>query len=298
MTRRDVTKTGIAAAGAVVLGAVGAGARPARRGVTLPSEGKLRKACLYSMLPENLSPVDRMRLAKRCGFEGLEVPPVGEAEAREMRSAADAAGIALHSIIYGGWDAPLSSADAATIQRGQRQVEQALRSAKIMGCENILLVPAVVDAKTSYADAYTRSQRNIRPLIPLAERLRVMILIEEVWNNFLLSPLEFARYVDEFRSPWVQAYFDVGNVVKFAWPEQWIRVLGKRIKKVHLKDFRRGNNEFTQLGDGDVDWAEVRRAFNEVGWAGYETTELGGGDEAYLRDVSNRVDRIFAGTLA
>jgi len=164
----------------------------------------------------------------------------------------------------------------------------------------VLLVPAVVDPATSYGDAWRRSQRVIRErLLPLAKDLRVAIAVEEVWNKFLLSPLEFARYVDELDSPWLKAYFDVGNVVFYGYPQDWIRTLGPRILKVHLKDFKldRPNGRFTwtNLGEGDIDWPAVGRAFADVGYQGFFTTELSPGDAQYLKDVSGRVDRILAG---
>ena len=126
-----------------------------------------------------------------------------------------------------------------------------------------------------------------------------MIAVEEVWNKFLLSPLEFARYVDEFDSPWVRAYFDVGNVVIHAFPQDWIRTLGSRIVKVHIKDFNfdRKNRRFafTNIGEGDIDWPEVRKALAEIKYTGFITTEIGGGDEAYLKDVVARLDKFLAG---
>ncbi len=172
-----------------------------------------------------------------------------------------------------------------------------LHNAKLWGADAVLLVPAVVNPQTSYHDAWTRSQAQIRKLIPLAAELGVTIAVEEVWNKFLLSPLEFVRYIDEFKSPWVQAWFDVGNVVLYGYPQDWIRTLGKRIVKVHLKDFKREHEcyKWVNLGEGDVDWAEVRKAFQEIGYAGSATTELEAGDEAYLRDVSRRVDRLLLG---
>jgi hexulose-6-phosphate isomerase len=133
----------------------------------------------------------------------------------------------------------------------------------------------------------------------MAHDLRVVIAVEEVWNKFLLSPLEFARYVDDFESPSLRAYFDVGNVVLYAYPQDWIRTLGSRIAKIHLKDFAfdRPNGRFIwkNLGEGDIDWPEVRRALNEIGYAGYVTTEVAGGDRAYLKDLAGRVDRFLAG---
>ncbi len=124
-----------------------------------------------------------------------------------------------------------------------------------------------------------------------------MIGIEEVWNKFLLSPLEMNTYVSEFRSPWVKTWFDIGNVVLYGYPQDWIRTLGKGIVKVHLKDFKRKQDGYSwvNLGDGDVDWAAVRDAFAEIGYSGSVIAELTGGDEAYLRDVSSRIDRLLLG---
>lgn len=170
-----------------------------------------------------------------------------------------------------------------------------LQNASLWGADAVLLVPAVVNPQTSYQDAWTRSQTNIRTLIPLAEKLNVVIAIEEVWNDFLLSPLEMARYIDEFHSPWIKVWFDVGNVVLYGYPQDWIRTLGKRIVKVHLKDFKREHDGYAwvNLGDGDVDWSAVRNAFAETGYTGSAIVELEAGDEAYLRDVSSRVDRLL-----
>ena len=120
-----------------------------------------------------------------------------------------------------------------------------------------------------------------------------MIGMEEVWNKFLLSPLEMARYVDEFESPWVKAYLDVGNMLFYGFPQDWIRTLGPRIVRVHVKDFKldRGKGQFfwKNLGEGDVDWPEVRKALADVGYEGWVTTEISGGDAAYLKDVVARL---------
>jgi hexulose-6-phosphate isomerase len=179
-------------------------------------------------------------------------------------------------------------------------METSLRNAALWGAGAVLLVPAVVDATTSYRDAYTRSQRVIRErLLPMAQSLKVTIAVEEVWNKFLLSPIEFARYVDEFESPSLRAYFDVGNVVLYAFPQDWIRTLASRIVRIHLKDFNfdRPNGRFTwkAIGEGDIDWIEVRRALDDIHYAGFVTTEVNGGDAAYLTEVAQRVDRFLAG---
>jgi L-ribulose-5-phosphate 3-epimerase len=152
-----------------------------------------------------------------------------------------------------------------------------------------------VTETVSYGQAYQRSQENIRKLIPTATDLNVTIAVENVWNKFLLSPLEFARYVDEFANPIVRAYFDVGNVILFGFSQDWIRTLGKRLVRIHLKDFKRQGSQWTNLLDGDVNWKEVKKALDEVGYSGYLTPELGGGDEAYLTDLSKRIDKILQG---
>ena len=192
------------------------------------------------------------------------------------------------------WKYPLSSSDPDVVEKSLTGMRTSLHNAKLWGADAVLLVPAVVNPQTSYRDAWTRSQAQIRKLIPLAEELKVVIAIEEVWNKFLLSPLEMAKYIDEFHSPWVQAWFDVGNVVLYGYPQDWIRTLGKRIVKVHLKDFKRKENGYAwvNLGDGDVDWPAARQAFAEIGFSGSATVELEPGDETYLRDVSRRVDRL------
>jgi hexulose-6-phosphate isomerase len=161
----------------------------------------------------------------------------------------------------------------------------------------VLLVPAVVNPETGYRDAMERSQRNIRRLLPLARELNVIIGLENVWNKFLLSPVEFAAYVDSFKSPYVRAYFDVGNIGLYGYPQDWIRTLGKRIVKIHLKDFsfRKNVAVFVALREGDINWPAVYKSLAEIGFSGMATCELPGGDEAYLREVGRRVDRILSG---
>jgi len=262
----------------------------------------IRKSTLISMLPKEGSYAERFAIAREAGFEAIEMRTITrEEEAKEIREASQKTGLRVHSVMNEDhWRLPLSSSDPDVVNRSVQGMETSFKNAVLWGADTVLLVPAVVDAKTSYRDAWTRSQRVIRErLLPAARDAKVIIAVEEVWNKFLLSPLEFARYVDEFESPWVRAYFDVGNVVIYAFPQDWIRTLGSRIVKIHLKDFNfdRSNGRFTwkNLGEGDIDWPEVRRALTEIGYAGYVTTELAGGDAAYLKDVSSRVDRFLAG---
>ncbi len=264
-----------------------------------PAPLPIKKGVLLDMMPDNLSYADRFKLARAVGFEVVQAPTEPEErKAEEIKKAADSANIRIDSVMnMDHWKYPLSSSDSAVVEKSLAGMRTSLHNAKLWGSDAVLLVPAVVNPQTSYRDAWTRSQREIRKLIPLAEDLKVEIAIEEVWNRFLLSPLEMATYIDEFHSPWIKAWFDVGNVLLYGYPQDWIRTLGKRIVKVHLKDFKRKEDGYAwvNLGDGDVDWAAVRQAFAEIGYAGSAVTELEKGDEAYLRDVSSRVDRLVLG---
>src|SRR5271157_1361531 len=302
-SRRDFLKVSVGAACAAPLASLGPAATSlaATAPVPAPANGRIKKAVQIYMLPKELSYADRFKLAGDVGFEGVEGQTMEDPKvAEEIIKASEDAKVPIHSVMnMAHWKNPLSSNDPAVVQKSLDGMRTSLHNAKLWGAETVLLVPGVVNAETSYQDDWTRSQKNIRTLIPLAEELKVIICIEEVWNKFLLSPLEMAKYVDEFKSPWIKQYFDVGNVVIFGYPQDWIRTLGKRFRKVHLKDFKvltKGFSpfqaEFVNLGDGDIDWAAVRQAFAEVGYAGWATTELDPGDETYLRDVAKRVDRL------
>jgi len=256
---------------------------------------KWYKALKIGMLPGNLSDAEKFKLAKKCGFDGIDGEPINDLNAaREQGKLAREAGVPIHGLVFGGWHAPFSDPNPEVIKKGLEGMKTALRCANAMGAGTVLLVPAIVNENVGYGDAYKRSQEHIRTLVPLAEEMKVVIAIENVWNKFLLSPLEFARYVDEFQSPWVRAYFDVGNVIIHGYAQDWIRTLGKRIIKIDLKDFKRKGYEWTNLLDGDVSWPEVCRALDDVGYEGYMTAELSGGNEAHLTDIAKRIDRIFA----
>src|SRR6266436_5495331 len=305
-SRREFVKSTVTVACSTGLGVCGVAellaASPASSGVLAtppPAPLPIKKGVLLEMLPAKLSCADRMKMARDVGFEVIQAPTTpDEHEAEEIKKAADGANIRIDSVMnMDHWKYPLSSSEPAAVEKSLTGMRTSLHNAKLWGSDAVLLVPAVVNPQTSYRDAWTRSQQQIRKLIPLAEDLKIVIAIEEVWNKFLLSPLEMATYIDEFHSPWVKAWFDVGNVLLYGYPQDWIRTLGKRIVKVHLKDFKRKEDGYAwvNLGDGDADWAAVRQAFAEIGYAGSAVTELEKGDEAYLRDVSSRVDRLVLG---
>jgi len=257
----------------------------------------MKKGLVYSMLPTTLSHLDRCKLAREVGFDLVQAPTTPDQHtAEEMKAAADNAGLRIDSVMnMDHWDYPLSASDPAVVEKSLSGMRTSLHNAKLWGSDVVLLVPAVVNAQTSYRDAWTRSQAQIRKLLPLASELKVVIGIEEVWNKFLLSPLEMQSYIKEFNSPWIKAWFDIGNVLLYGYPQDWIRTLGKSIVKLHIKDFKREKDgyKWVNLGDGDIDWPEIRKALAEIGYAGSAIVELEGGDEAYLRDVSHRLDRLL-----
>jgi L-ribulose-5-phosphate 3-epimerase len=306
-SRREFLKasaTGICAAG--LGGSVGCSVFPTAGTLTsatgageAASPLPIKKGVLLEMVPAKLSYADRFKMVRDVGFEVVQAPTTpDEHSAEEIKKAADGAGVRIDSVMnMDHWKYPLSSSDPAVVEKSLAGMRTSLHNAKLWGSDAVLLVPAVVNAQTSYRDAWTRSQKEIRKLIPLAEEMKVVIAIEEVWNKFLLSPLEMGKYISEFQSPWIQAWFDVGNVVLYGYPQDWIRTLGKSIVKVHLKDFKRKEDGYAwvNLGDGDVDWPAVRQAFGDIGYSGSAVVELSGGDESYLRDVSRRVDRLLLG---
>jgi len=267
----------------------------------------IRMAVEYSMLPENLSIAQRFQLAKDCGYEQIECPTeADQATAEAMKNASEEVGLPIHSVMnMDHWKYPFTSSDPAVVEKSLEGARTSIRNAHLWGASTVLLVPGVVNAQTSYKDAYVRSQAAVRKLIPLAEELNVILALEEVWNKFLLSPLEFAHYIDEYNSRHVRAYFDVGNVVLYGYPQDWIRTLGKRIVKLHIKDFmfQRGKSggdsiaRWVSPGDGDIDWIAVHAALEEIGYQGTATLELNSGDADYLKDMRRRFALILSGEM-
>jgi len=246
--------------------------------------------------------LDQFKAVKAAGFDGVEANSHMKQE--EVVEARDATGLQIPSVCCSThWDKPVSDPDPAVRAAGLAGLQQALRDAKRYGATSILFVPGVVKKEVAYSDAYRRSQEEIRKALPLAEELGVKIALENVWNQFLLSPLEAARYVDEFNSPWIGWHFDVGNIVNYGWPEQWIRILNQRILKVHLKEFsrKRRNDEGLWKGfdveflKGDDDWPAVMKALDEIGYHGWVIAEQGGADSPEgLKKLSGEIDRILA----
>ncbi|MCZ6836234.1 MAG: sugar phosphate isomerase/epimerase [Planctomycetota bacterium] len=263
----------------------------------------IKKAVKIGMVQGDLSLQAKFQLLMDLGFDGIELDSPNDLDVEEVIAARDATNIDIHGVVCSThWQYPLSHADESVRAKCVAGMTTALHDAKAYGSTSVLLVPAVVNKTISYAQAWDLSIQEIHKLVPLAEELDIQIAFENVWNQFLLSPLEAARYVDEFDSKHVGWYFDVGNVINYGWPEQWIEILGDRIFKLDIKEYSRTkrNDEGLWKGfgvdllKGDCDWPSVMAALDKIGYSGWATAEIRGGDEARLREIAQRMDTIFA----
>jgi len=229
--------------------------------------------------PGDMTTADALSLAKTIGFESFEVCvgldgpvslDVSEADVLAIRRHATKVGIELSSIGCGlGWDYAMTSPDSKIRERGKDALLKVLQIAQWLGVDSVLTVPGGVTPDTSYDVAIENALTSIQDLTPSAEKFKVCIAVENVWNKFLLSPVEMRDFIDQFESEYVGAFFDIGNVVLYGYPEQWIRILGKRIRMIHAKDFRATSGTmdgFVMLMEGDVNWPEVVAALRDVGY--------------------------------
>jgi hexulose-6-phosphate isomerase len=262
----------------------------------------IRKAVNLNMIKGSPT-LAQFEMAKEAGFDGLELNRPDALPIDELIKAREATGLKFAGIICTThWGKPLTHNDPAVREQGMRGLKLALQEAGELGCERLLLVPGVVNKEVSYADAWSRSMSAIKEAALFAEKAKCKIAVENVWNQFLLSPLEAARFVDEIGSPWVGWHFDIGNVITFGWPEQWIRTLGKRILNLHIKEYSRkkrdaegfGKGFNVELGEGDVGWPDVMKALDEIGYDGWGIAEVPGGDATRLKFLAERMDKLFA----
>ena len=236
----------------------------------------MKKAMTLGSLPPDKSLQEKFQLAADAGRDGLELTGVNEeAQAEEARKAAEAAGIEICDLMATThWKLPLSSTDEAVRVEAVKGIEQSLLAAKAAGTDTILVVPGVVDEQNRYHAALELAAKSIRELLPMAEELGVCMALENVWNKFLLSPVEMRDFIDQFGSDCVKAYFDVGNILLYGYPVHWIEVLGERIVRVHVKDFDTEKRQFVPLLSGSVDFPRVVNALRGVGYHGWLTAEL------------------------
>ena len=281
-SRRTFLKQATAslAAGSLLspLTASGSGTSKAR-----PLSG-IKKAVKYQMITEKVPVLDKFKMLKDAGFAGTEIHYRTKVDPKEIRKAIDATGVQVHGFLNSSRD----------------ELKDSIDQAKYYGGTSVLVVAGRVDQDNPYDVVYQQQQAKLRKNLPYAEKQGIKLLVENVWNNFLLSPLEMARFIDELESPAAGVYFDVGNVVRFGWPDQWIRILGPRIVKLDIKEYSRKKQKDeglwkgfqVEITEGDCNWPEVRKALQDIGYTqGWATAEVKGGDRQRLQDISERMDR-------
>ncbi len=257
-----------------------------------------------------------MELAKDAGYDGLELAldehglvsmDSTEEDLAKVKAMAEEVGIELYSVACGlYWTYNYTSANTENVARAKEITKKQLWVASKLGCDTILVVPGAVEVAfdpgevVEYDVAYNRALEALRELAPVAEELKVSIGVENVWNRFLLSPMEMADFIDKVGNDYVGAYFDVGNVLFSGYPEHWIKILNKRIKKVHFKDYRRKAGDlhgFVDLLAGDVNWPAVMAQFASIGYDGWVSAEMlppyTHYPEAILYNTSFAMDKIL-----
>lgn len=263
---------------------------------TLPQAGKrIYTSVKWGMIEHPGSVLEKFQLCKGLGYTGMElISPVDGFTIEEINAASEATGMPVHGVVdMKHWDVRLSSPDEAVRDQAVDHVRQAIEDCHAMGGFSVLLVPGKVNGEgETHEDVWARSIVGIRQVLDTASKLGVRVLIENVWNGFCETPEQLRDYLDEIDSPWVGAYFDIGNVRKFSPSEEWIKVLGSRIVKLDVKDWGTQNG-FCKIGDGDVNWQAVRQALGDIQFAGWCTAEVQGGGIDELRDIHSRMTKVL-----
>jgi len=276
--RHFIQSTGLALAGTVLPG-LGASSTA----LSAAPEDRIRKAVSWGMVREQGSTEEKFQMLKEVGFEGGEINTTAIKDPQEFIQASQKSGIPIHGLSGAGAELSASVEWAAAVGA------------------NTVLYGVRANPKTSLLKQYRESQETIRAAIPVAETKQVRILVENVWATFLIEPMGMARYIDEINSPWVQAYFDVGNVMRWGWPQHWIEVLGKRIGKIHIKEYslkiamKEGMSKGFALpiGEGAIDWALVREGLKEIGFRNWATAEVSGGDRQRLAEIAQQMNKVL-----
>jgi L-ribulose-5-phosphate 3-epimerase len=309
MASNQVTRRGFVrgVAGAVAAAGVIAGGGTVARGMDIDEpkpagKAKWRKAMMFDLVGVGGSLEQRFAACRAAGFDGVEIStPVATLKHEEVLAAKAKTGIEIHGVCDAvHWQKRLSDPSEAVRAEGQAGLQQAIKDCHEFGGTTVLLVPGkVTNPDTeSYEQVWSRSQEEIRKAIPLAKEKNVKIAVEVVWNGFWTKPEQMAQYLDEINEPGggaaVGGYLDLGNVVKFGVPaSQWVKVLNKRILKLHIKGYSH-QKQWVNIGDGDEDWPEIVKALDEVGYKGWATAEVWARSIDELNDVSKRLDRVLA----
>jgi len=295
MDRREFTKSTAMASALIATGTL-----PGFSNVIKPASRELKKGIMWGSIGVGKTIMEKFKFARDAGFDGVEV--MSHLNRAEVLKATEVTGLPVLSVCGElHWKYLLSDPDPEIREQGLTALKLTLQDASAYGTDAVLLVPGRVTESMTYDECWLRSTEEIKKALPLAEKLQVRIGIENVWNNFLLSPMEAATYVDQFKSPSVGFYFDCGNILNYGWPEQWIKILSNRITRVHIKEFSRkiADEQGKRAGfgvkllEGDVNWTAVMKALDDIGYHGWTTIEQSGGDTPEgLADLCERLKKI------
>lgn len=297
MNRRQFSKSTLMASALISSASL-----PGFSSLITPSARTLKKGIMWGSIGVGKTIMEKFQAAKEAGFDGVE--PMSHLDRKEVLAARDSTGLIIASVCGElHWKYPLSDPDPKIRELGVEALKVTIEDASVYGADSVLLVPGIVNETVSYDQCWNRCIEEIGKVLPMAEKLKVKIALENVWNNFLISPMEAASYIDKFKSPYIGSYFDCGNILVYGWPEQWIKILDKRLAKVHIKDFSRkiadkqgkGAGFGVKLLEGDVNWAAVMKSLDDIGYNGWTTVEMPGGDTREgLKDLCDRLVKIHA----
>ncbi|HAQ98609.1 MAG: sugar phosphate isomerase/epimerase family protein [Limisphaerales bacterium] len=303
--RKFLSLSAVSIAGTMMTGVSGLNVASLKADHHNDKGNRIYKSIKMGMFNEKISVHEKFKLMKEMGFDGAELNSPGGVDKEEALNASRELGFPIHGVVDSiHWGIRLSDPDPAIREKGLQGLLTAMKDTHFVGGDAVLLVPGAArdPENESHGHVWTRSIEQIKKALPTASKLGVRILIENVWNNFLYDPKGdndqsaslLAAYLDEINSPWVGSYFDIGNHQRFGKPAEWIRTLGHRIVKLDVKDWG-VDNGFCKIGDGDVDWADVRSALRQIGYTGWATAEVSGGDRHRIKDISERMDQYLLG---
>jgi L-ribulose-5-phosphate 3-epimerase len=291
LNRRDFLHLGTGTVAAAVLApAVGTAAPEPKK------KRQIQKAIMYATIGYEGSVLEKFKAVKAAGFEGVE--PMSHMKQDEVLKALEETGLKAASVCCEThWRTPLSHPDAAKRREAVEGLQIALKDAKKYGASSVLLVPGVVKDDVTYDDCFKRSVACIKEALPMAKDLDVKIAIENVWNNFITKPEQAKDFLDAIDSPMVGWHFDIGNCLRYSASETWIPVIGKRILKLHIKEYGKAKAFNVKFFEGDNDWPAIMKALDDVGYQGWGISEQPGAqskDAEAFKDLSERMDKVFA----
>ena len=301
LSRREfVHASSLALAAGVLGGASNARAQPEPAPMA-SNRGVIFKSVKFGMIGVKGSYEDKFKALKDLGYDGIECDSPSGHPVPAVRDAAAKVGLPIHGVVDSThWNIRLSDPKPEVREKGLRDLLTAIRDCNALGGYSVLLVPGHGKDGT-VEEVEQRSLEMIRMALPTAAKLGVRILLENVWNHMFYDHSgpgdqtadRFAAFIDRCNSPWVGAHYDVGNHRKYGVPSKWARTLGHRIAKLDLKDYNHTTQKWADIGEGTVDWAELRTVLKEIGYTGWAVAEVGGGDVARLKTIAEQMDRVL-----